>query len=154
MTSRLILVLSRRSAGVQVAPPIAGSDSSSITLRIRFSASDTASSTGPSRKEGETEVFPGVQQHRKLTYQFMWSSFTFRFQLLGERFLHFLQLQGLLQRVLDHNVLKMKIGRVKLTASFFLSSSLSNATWAPSSLWTDGWGKKGEGGERGGKEGE
>lgn len=44
MTSRQVFVLCRRTLGVQVVPAVAGSESSDSILRIRDSASCTASS--------------------------------------------------------------------------------------------------------------
>lgn len=55
MESKLVLVFSRRKAGVQVLPAMAGSHNSAITLLIKFSASSTASSVGRRREEGGGE---------------------------------------------------------------------------------------------------
>ena len=59
MMSRQVLVLCKRTAGVHVVPLMAGVESSSRTLRIRLSASCTASSVCVVRVEGGREKGEG-----------------------------------------------------------------------------------------------
>lgn len=83
MTSRHNFVLSRRTPGVQVVPAIAGSESSASTLRIRASASWTASSERK-REQRRQRGIGGEEERGELTNQEHWYGTQFDSKLTNE----------------------------------------------------------------------